>query len=365
MDMNCATPLLGDAVIGGRQLIGQGEPMGVPLDREDAPNLLREIDTLCAAFSIARPRRVLFAAELALRVHREKGWFGRQRQATLVIGWPLLQILDADELRAALALALNGEQLGLGDAPVMAHDSRSAAKVGAPLLARTLTRLLCAETIGAERWWQDWNLRARREATPPAQALAELQRKIAASGRGGWHAALERDLQRRGGSPRLDALGGPQLDGGSHRCAAAALLWEGLVGRVWTALESPFAQLLSEPWGAVHAAAAAARERARVLDAERRSGSIELAHLIELAQLVELLAGPRAAFPLFRQAYARERSPERALALARTMAAVDRPRARMALAHLAGSSHALASTAQHLLQSLPDAEEPVPDRVSA
>jgi hypothetical protein len=156
---------------------------------------------------------------------------------------------------------------------------------------------------------------------------------------------------------RILALGEPVLDGGSHRTAASAWVWEGMIGRLWTALEAPFVGLLSPNWAARHQAQSAARARVRELEERRRQGRVEMPELIELARTVEQLAGARAAYPLYRQAYASERSPQLALALARTMAAIDLPQARIALAHLAGSSHALASEAELLLRTLPDVSQ--------
>ena len=74
-----------------------------------------------------------------------------------------------------------------------------------------------------------------------------------------------------------------------------------------------------------------------------------MAGVIELAQCVEALAGGRAAYPLYREAYARERSPQVALALARSLLAIDPTRARAALARIAESTHAVAVDARELL----------------
>ena len=179
---------------------------------------------------------------------------------------------------------------------------------------------------------------------------------MSSRGRADWQVALEIGLRSSAAAARLHALGGAELSGGSHRSAASALLWDGLSDRVWTALEAPFAALLTAPWQLCHAAWAGARGRARELSELRRQGSIEVADLIELGECVEALAGGRAAYPLYREAYARERSPLVALALARALLVIDPPRARAALALIARSPHAVAVDAQNLLQTLPVAD---------
>jgi hypothetical protein len=350
------------AFIDGRALIGEGEPTGVPFDRDDAPQLARDLDALAGSMKIARPDRIVFSAELALRVYTEAGWFGRKRHATLAIGWPLLHLLDADELRAAVALALAGEVVRMGTTPPMAHDERVAGRVGRPLLARTLTRLLVSETIAAQSWWDDWNIKARLDKRVPADALDQLRQKLENRGRGDWQAALDRRLVGDSDGGRLAALGGADLGGGSHRCAAAALLWDGLVARVWTALEMPFVALLEPVWQACFEAHAAHRQRVRELDAMRRAGQLDITGQIDLAESMESLAGARAAYPLYREAYARERRPELALALARTMIAIDPDRAREALARIAASPLAVAPAARQLLAGMLSGNTPLADR---
>lgn len=343
-----------DIRIEGFRLLGRGEPQGLPLDRQDAPQLVREIDTLCSELRCARPGQTVFTTEFSLRLYRPKGWFGKLRRRTLALGWPLLQILDADELRVALAMALLGESVTTGESASGTADTRLADHFGVPLMVRTLTRLLTAELMGAEHWLSELNGAACVEPLPPAQALNQVRESLQACGRGRWQPTLDRLLRGRGPGARILALGAAQLDGGSHRSAASALIWEGMAGRLWTALEAPFVELLMPIWQARHKAQQLARARVRELELRRSEGSIEGPELIELARSVEQLAGARAAYPLYRQAYAHERSPRLALALARTMVAIDLPRARIALAHLAASSHALAPEAEQLLRSLPD-----------
>ena len=353
----------GVALIDASHLIGSAAD-GVPFDPADAPNLARDLDTLCEKLRCPRPGQIVFGADFALRLHAESGGFLRSKRTTLVLGWPMLQMLDADELRAGMALALTGALVAPGVLPDCALDARLIELLGGPLLRRTLTRLLAAQSVGARDWWADWNLRARREPRPAAGAFDELRRNMASRGRGDWHAALETGLHDSAAVERLHALGGADLSGGSHRSAASALLWEGLVGRLWTALEGLFLVLVTAPWQTCHQAWAPARERARALSDLRRQGQIELAGVIELAQCVEALAGGRAAYPLYREAYARERSPGLTLALARSLLAIDPTRARAALARIAESTHAVAVDARELLQATPGADLPPPTTIN-
>ncbi len=342
-----------DARIEAQHLITTGLPMGVPFDREDAPNLSRELDGLCDGLKCSRPAEIVFAAEFAVRLQRDERGFWRAKRSTLVIGWPLLQLLDADELRVALALALSEEIVTPGAFAGGAADQRIAQWLGRGLLQRTLSRLLAAQAVLDSAGLQDWSARARCEGKPPVAALAQLRACIEARGRGNWHAELQRALGIVEVAARLAPLGGADLTGGSHRNAAQAMLWEGLCTRIWTALEAPFLTLLTPHWQACYDASAPCRERAKVLTAQRRAAQLDLAGLIELAELIEFLAGPRAAHPLFQQAYAQQRQPSLALALARTMIAVDAARATVALSRLAASSYPVAEQARALLDSLP------------
>lgn len=332
-------------------LVAAGTPEGMRFDREDVPALAREIDGLVEALKCPRPAEIVHSAEFAIRLHVPGGWFGG-RKATLGLGWPLLQVLDADEVRAAIGLALAGTAV-LPGALAGEIDPRVLARDGAPLLARTLTRVGLAAELAREDWLAGLSLRARRQAEPPAHALGELRRRLEARGRSGWQPLLDVLPAESPLRARLQALGGATLAGGSHRSAAAALYWEGLAGRIWTALEAPFDTLLAGPWQACHAACAPAREQARHLEERRRAGSIGVDERIELAQLMEALAGARAAHPLWREAFALARQPAVALGLARTLHALDPLRARSALEKLASGHASIAAEARSLLARLP------------
>lgn len=150
------------------------------------------------------------------------------------------------------------------------------------------------------------------------------------------------------------------MEGGSHRSAASAWLWEGLVDRVWTGLEphfAPFWAAIADAREAAVAAQAATHEAQRVrvrdLEARRRAGSLDAEGLSELAHAVEAMAGPRAAHALFREWYAKSRSAEAALGLARTWMSIDPARAQPALQRLARMDHPVAAQARQLLDQLP------------
>lgn len=339
------------ASIEAAELCAPGAPGGMRFDRADLPALAREIDGLVEALKCAPPAEIVHSAEFAIRVHQPPGWFGA-RKAVLGLGWPLLQVLDADELRAALALALSGARVAPA-AIVGGEDARVAARVGAPLLARTLTRLALAAELARADWLAGLSECARRQAGPRPRALSLLRQRLEARGRGGWQALLEAWPADAPGRARIDALGGPTLAGGSHRSAASALYWEGLATRIWTALEAPFDLLIAAPWQACHAAHAPARERVRELEERRRDGRIDLDERIELARLLEALAGARAAHPLWREAWELARRPAVALGLARTLHALDPLRARSALERLAASQPDVAAEARALLARLP------------
>ena len=124
----------------------------MPFDRADAPNLARDLDALCAMLRCARPAQIVFCADFALRLHVEKAGFLRSQRTTLMLGWPLLQMLDADELRAGMALALSGMAVAPGAMPTPGLDARLIELLGGALLRRTLTRLLAAHGVGVQDW---------------------------------------------------------------------------------------------------------------------------------------------------------------------------------------------------------------------
>ena len=331
-------------------------PRGVALEREDAPALAREIDALCALLKRPIPGQIVFTAELALRVHEERAMLGLKRQRTLGIGWPLLFMLDADELRAALALALSTDGLCLPPNDAMAADSLIASKLDAPLLARTLSRLYAATALAQRDWLIQLLQPARKSERVPDAGLRTLRQAIETRGRADWqdvHDSFLGDEANASALARLQALGGSDVRGGSHRNVAQAWLWEGLTERLTTALERDFRQLLAPVWADEYTRWSAARMRAGELESARRAGVLDVAGQIELAGLVEDLVGARAAHALYRDLYTRERWPEVALGIARTLAVFDPERARSLLEKLCASTHPLAPRARTLLDALP------------
>ncbi len=350
-----------------RRFVGSGVPSGVTLDPQDAPALAREIDALCGLLKRPVPAQIVFTAELALRVHEERALLGLKRQRTLGLGWPLLFMLDADELRAALALALCTDGVCLPP-EVATADPLIASKLGAPLLARTLSRLYAVTALAQDDWLVQLLQTARKSEQVADGGLRTLRQAIETRGRADWQGTLDRFLGKESSAAaaaRLLALGGSDVRGGSHRNVAQAWLWEGLVERLTTALERNFAQLLAPAWAAEHARWATARMRAGELESARRTRVLDVAGQVELAGLVEQLVGARAAHALYRDLYTRERRVDVALGIARTLAAFDPPRARPLLEKLSASSHPLAADARALLDELPIASAPRSRQTSA
>jgi len=349
------------AGIDPRRFVGSGVPCGVALDREDAPALAREIDALCVLLKRPAPTQIVFTAECALRMHEERVLLGLKRQRTLGIGWPLLFMLDADEIRAALALALCTDRLALPPEDASAADAQIAARLGAPLLARTLSRLLAAAELARRDWFARLLQPARKTEQTVDGGLRNLRRAIETRGRADWQSALDISLGDRANAAaaaRLQALGGSDVRGGSHRNVAQAWLWEGLIERLTTALERDFLQLLTPVWVEEYARWAPARARARALEGARRARTLDVADQIELAALVEQLLGARPANALYRDLYTRERRPEIALGIARTLSVFDPQRARPLLEKLSASAHPLSASARALLDELSIASAP-------
>lgn len=363
-------------MIAGCNLVAAGIPLGIPFDPEDAPTLSREIGAVCQSLRCARPP-IVYTAELGVRLHVQRALLGLKRAPTLALGWPLLHFLDADEVRALIALALAGQVVSLDVGADDSVDAKASTAVGAPLLARALSRLLAAVQIARSDWWPA--LWSGADAPTSGVAWRRLRGAIETRGRGGWQPALLEVAAEHPAHARLRALGGATLDGGSHRSAASAWLWEALVERLWTGLESHFATI----WPAIEAAQAqacaqlaapaadaiaavatvqtpaagapdatvvAARLRVRELEAQRRAGTLDDAGLHELAHTVAQVAGARAAHALYRELYARARSPEAALGLAHSLIETDPERARSALERLARIDGPVAALAQDLLE---------------
>lgn len=370
------------AYVAWERLQSAARPVGIPFDAEDAPTLSREIQGLCQALKCARPP-IVYTAEFAIRLHQERALLGMRRTQTLALGWPLLHCLDADEVRAAIALALCGEAVALPLAADDAADARVARVVGDALLQRLLCRMLAAAELAFE-WW------------PPsacgdsgAEAWRALRRGMEQRGRAHWNSALQDGLERQPYvAARIAALQGAGLAGGSHRSAATAWLWEALADRLWTQLEvqfhvwplwapitdssgeaaQPEAELIAvpmdeEPLPPLVSPAPDPRLRLRELEARRRAGQLDVEGLTELARGVEQAAGARAAHVLYRELYQLARTPDHALDLARTLVAVDPVRGRAALERIAQSGHAVAESARALLTRLDDAGQNPPTQL--
>lgn len=339
-----------DDCAGPGALRAHGDPGGVPLDAQDLPTLQRDLDRLAGLSRARKPARLLVAAECSIRVHEERSLLGLKRERSLILGWPMLLILDADELGAVVALALAGESIDLDADSVGAHDAVLAAALGPQLLARSLTRVLLASLWWRERWWPQISAAARDREQVPTGRLHALREVIESHGRGGWQARLDRLRAEHPEHPwlaRLQGLGGADLSGGSHRNAVQALLWEGIGERITTALDGAFCARLELPWRARHLAFERLRQRVEDL---RRTYSEQPDVGIELAGLLEQLDDPRAAFAIYRDCFQRQRLPSAAFHAARTLAQFDPERGRAALQRIATSRHPQAEQASQLLR---------------
>lgn len=330
-------------------LRAHGNPGGVPLDAQDFPTLQRDLDRLAGLSRTRKPARLLFAAECAIRVHEERSLLGLKRERSLILGWPMLLILDADELGAVVALALAGESIDLDADSVGDHDAALAAALGTQLLARCLTRVLLASLWWRERWWPQISAAARDSEQVPSGRLHALREVIESHGRGGWQSRLDRLRAEHPEHPwlvRLQGLGGADLSGGSHRNAVQALLWAGIGERITTALDGAFCARLELPWRARHLAFERLRQRVTDL---RKAYSEQPDVGLELASLLEQLADARAAFAVYRDCFQRQRLPSAAFHAARTLAQFDPERGRAALQRIATSRHPQAEQARQLL----------------
>jgi Zn-dependent protease with chaperone function len=77
---------------------------GIPVSREQAPELFEMIETLCAQADVAPLRRVLITNEFNASVDQlpRLGVFGWQRK-TLLLGLPMLRFMTVEQFRAVLA----------------------------------------------------------------------------------------------------------------------------------------------------------------------------------------------------------------------------------------------------------------------
>lgn len=343
-------------------VLAPGELGGVPIDPEELPALLRALNRLQDALGVRRPWQLRFTAECAIRVAEDRRVFGIRRNTSLLLGWPMLFVLDADELRAAMAMALDGQPVTLDPQRPPLAGPRVIDCIGPELLRRCLTRVLVASWCWRELWWPELATSAKLHAEPPADALVLLRALLEVQGRRESRSVVERlgsvapELMPPG-LTGLAALGGPQIEGGSNRNAARALLWEALCERVTVALGAAFAQHLQPAWGALHLHWQTLRAEARGLHQAMRVGELDVAGEVRLAGLVEQFSGVRAAYALYRASFVRSRDPLAAVECARTLAMIDPPRGRALLSRIAGSGSLHAASAQRWLETL-DAAPP-------
>ena len=319
-----------------------GAPEGVRLGADEAPALQAEVERLRRASGAPPLAGIVVDTQLnaaAASVPRLLGLGGHRHY--LVLGLPLLQLLDRDEAAAVIAhefghfgeahgrlgawlyrvrltwyrvvegLSRSGSPFSLPIAAfyrwyaplfdawsfVLArtHEYRAdaiAARItGGAAMAAALLRL----EHGSGRWnatlWPRLLARARVQRHPPAQLLAPLVDGL----RGGARPDLPRLLAiaARQADPfdthptlarRIEALGvTPQLPAGGE---AAASWLGGDLERIAQRLDRQWREQLRPDWQALHDAAAADRARFAALDGQR---SLSVDEAVEHARLFELL----------------------------------------------------------------------------
>ena len=87
-------------------------PEGVRIDRQLAPELVREVDEVCRTLGASRPHAIVLSGDLnaALYTLPRLGILGWNR-TVLVLGWPVLRLFDLEEVRGIIAHEL-GHQIG-------------------------------------------------------------------------------------------------------------------------------------------------------------------------------------------------------------------------------------------------------------
>lgn len=332
-------------------------PEGRLLAPHEAPALHAEVERLRAAASAPPLAGIVIDARLnaaAASLPRLLGLAGHRHY--LVLGLPLLHLLDRDEAAAVIAHEFGhfGEQHGrltgwlyrvrftwyravdgltrsgfllsmpiarfyawyapmfdawsfvLARAQEFSADATAARIAGRDALASALLRLEHAGGRWQSNVWPRVLARARVQSHPPAQLLAPLIDRLRAPP-GPEPARLlaiaDREVDPFDTHPtlarRLDALGVPAVlrTPGSP---AATWLGDALAG-IERDLDQQWRTQLRPEWQAVHAAAAPDRERFRALDAMSQR---EADDAVEHARLFELLEIDRDPLPVLARAQA-------------------------------------------------------------
>ncbi|HJS44151.1 MAG TPA: M48 family metalloprotease [Gemmatimonadales bacterium] len=343
-------------------------PVGVPISRQDAPQLFALLDQLRDALRTPRFHRVLVTDDFNAAVSQEPrlgplGWY----QNYLLLGLPLMHALSPDEFKAVLAHELGHisrehgrfgawiyrirmawvrivEQLETSKhwgyqlfdwflkrwAPyfnaysfVMAREQEYEADRYAALIAGTdpMARALVALEIQgarlAERFWPSVFQTAARQPEPPSDVLTSLRDSLHRppeheDGRRWFTAALNRatgsDDTHPSLSARLKALGvSPPADAavrGAPERTAADHYMGEGLVRLSARVETLWRHAVEHGWRQKHQAHVRGEARLRELDARAATEPLALRDAWERAELVLQLRGQEAALEPLRQVLA-------------------------------------------------------------
>lgn len=342
-------------------------PEGRALGADEAPRLLAEIERLRRLTGAPPLAGVLVDADVnakAVSVPRALGLLGHRHY--LVLGLPLVRLLDREELAAVIAHEFGHFSAEDGGFAAWIHlsrgtwyrlrdglcaqglsvawllsrfygwlaphfdacsraltrrheyqaDATAARAAGAEATGRALLRVEVAAQRLQARYWPALWARARTQPYPPAQLQAPLAQAMAG---GAVDLARLLRLSARDRDPgdthptlaqRLDALG-VQPDAAAAGAPAIDLL-DGLDARLEASLDGAWRDGVRAHWQALHAAAAADRARLAALEGQAAPTPEALA---EQALLAEQLRIDVDALPLYERALAAD--PARVLALFR------------------------------------------------
>jgi Zn-dependent protease with chaperone function len=341
------------------------EPEGFVVDSKNAPKLMAEIADIRAKLGSLKVHRTLITPEqfnaYVMQIPR-LGPLGWSRNY-LVIGLPLLEGLSPAEFRSVIGHELGhlsrhqarfrnwiyrsrqmwshlSEQGGggllrpflswfgpyfnaysfvLARANEYDADNAAAAIAGRDVTARTLTSTSIKGNYLGDRYWTDLNKRARAQSEPPTNLFVDYLHHARQLPDDVIDAGLRRALSTGTSlsdthpclKDRLLPLGGEPVPPQPVRISAAEEFLGSLRDQLIAETDRKWSENLGERWLATNKEGA--EERARIEDFQTRSGSLEIAELLEHAMLVEKHEGAAQASPLLDAAI--ERQPDYAHAL--------------------------------------------------
>jgi Zn-dependent protease with chaperone function len=343
-------------------------PVGIRLERRDAPELFELVDEVRREIRGPKVHRVLVDGDLNAGIVQVPRLAVFLQRNYLVLGLPLLQALDPDEFRAVLAhelghLAHSHGRFGawtyrvrmtwvrLLEAleerrswttglfrrffewyvpyfsaysfPLMrAHEfeaDRVAAEAAGPEAAgRALVRVRMADRVLHGEFWPGLFDRADREAEPPADTFEAVSRVLpAVSARkeaGDW---LEQDLGLEADTAdthpsladRLAALGvsptGLLATNGAGETAARRYLGD-REEQIAAELSRDWRNAVGASWRSRHSEVRIAEGRLRELDSHAADGELSDEHELERARLTTDLRPAEEALPLWRKLIERD-----------------------------------------------------------